>query len=61
MTTLRSVVGKTTVQAVLAITVILVASYLAIVRQIDGPTYFGLAVIVTGYFFRSGTPAGPDK
>ena len=61
MTTLRSVVGKTTVQAVLAITVIAVASYLAIVRQIDGPTYFGLAVIVTGYFFRSGTPAGPDK
>ena len=61
MTTLRSVVGKTTVQAVLAITVIAVASYLAIVRQIDGPTYFGLAVIVTGYFFRSGQPGNPDK
>lgn len=61
MNILRGVVAKTTVQAILAVSVIAVASYLAIVRQIDGPTYFGLAVIVTGYFFRSGTPAGPDK
>lgn len=61
MTTLRSVVGKTTVQAVLAVAITGVASYLAVVGQIDGPTYFGLAVIVTGYFFRSGQPGAPDK
>lgn len=61
MTVLRSFTSKATIQGVLALTVVGVASYLAIVKQIDGPTYFGLAVIVVGYFFRSGAPATPDK
>jgi hypothetical protein len=61
VTALRSLVSKSSVQAIVALTVIGVASYLAIVRQIDGPTYFGLAVIVVGYFFRSGAPTSPDK
>lgn len=51
MTTLRSVLSRTTVQAALALGVVGVASYLAVVKQIDGPTYFGLAVIVVGFYF----------
>jgi hypothetical protein len=57
MTTIRSVLSKGSVQAVLAFGVVAVASYLAVVKQIDGPTYFGLAVIVVGFYFgrNSGT------
>lgn len=54
MTTLRAVLSKSTVQAALALGVVAVASYLAVVRQIDGPTYFGLAVIVVGFYFNRG-------
>jgi hypothetical protein len=51
MSTVRSILTRSSVQAALAFGVIAVASYLAIVKQIDGPTYFGLAVIVVGYYF----------
>lgn len=51
MTTLRNVLSRGSIQAVLAVGVVAIASYLAIVKQIDGPTYFGLAVIVVGYYF----------
>jgi len=61
VTTLRNLVSKATVQAALAVGVVGVASYLAIVKQIDGPTYFGLAVIVVGFYFRAPSPEPPAK
>jgi hypothetical protein len=61
VTAIKSIVTKSTVQAALALIVIVVASYLAVVKQIDGPTYFGLAVIVIGSYFRSSAPQSIDK
>lgn len=60
MTAIRAILSKSSVQAVIAIGVVVVASYLAVVRQIDGPTYFGLAVIVVGFYFGRQN-SGSDK
>lgn len=51
MSTLRNIFAKSTVQAAVALAVIGTASYLAIIDRIDGPTYFGLALLVAGFYF----------
>lgn len=50
---IRTLFSKLTVQAVLAITVIAVSSALALAGALEAPVYFGLAIAVTGFYFKS--------
>lgn len=50
---LSSLTSKATLLASVALIVIGTASYLAITDRIDGPTYFGLALLVAGALFKT--------
>lgn len=45
--------GKATVQGILAVGIIGVASALALMGEIDGPSFLGLAIVVAGFYFRN--------
>ena len=51
MSTLRNIASKGSVQAVLGLQTFTVASALAWTGAIDGPTYFGLTMLVAGFYF----------
>lgn len=51
MSTLRNIAAKGSVQAVLGLMTFSVTSALAWTGSIDGPTYFGLTMLVAGFYF----------
>lgn len=51
MSTLKNIAAKGSVQAILGLMSFSVASALAWKGDIDGPTYFGLTMLVAGFYF----------
>lgn len=51
MSTIRNITSKATVQGVLALMSFTTATYLAVIGDLDGPTYFGLTMLIAGFYF----------
>lgn len=51
--TVRSILGRTTQQAVFGLLIVATTCYLAVVGDISGEAFLGLGAAVAGYLFRS--------
>lgn len=56
MSTLRSVLGRTTQQAAFGLMIIGTMCVLALRGDIDGPTFVGVGLIVVAYLYKQSDP-----